>query len=68
MLQWAQQRIEMARLPGTVKVNLHLTSELAESILAISDNSWRTAATHLHVWAAAIANGDFSENEVINRT
>ena len=51
LLQWGKQRIEMARIP-TTKVTLDLTSEVAELILAKSNNSWREAATYLHVWAA----------------
>lgn len=55
LLQWAQQRIKAARLPNTTKASLHLTPEVAEQILAQSKDSWRTAAVHLHVWAATKA-------------
>jgi hypothetical protein len=52
LLKWAQLRIKAAQLPGQ-KTSLHLTPEIAQQILAQSGNSWRAAATHLHVWAAS---------------
>ena len=52
LLKWAQLRIKAAQLPDK-ETSLHLTPEIAEQILAQSGNSWRAAATHLHVWVAA---------------
>ncbi|MCM0589296.1 MAG: hypothetical protein ACSI46_00570 [Gloeotrichia echinulata DVL01] len=52
LLKWAQLRIQLARLSNTKEVRLHLTPAIAEQILAQSRNSWRSAATHLHIWVA----------------
>ena len=55
LLNWAHLRIMAAKLPNASEVSLHLTPEVIAEILAKSGNSWRTAATLLHIWAATNA-------------
>ncbi len=53
---WANRRIAAVQLPNVSSVELSLDTETLEEILAQSNNSWRTIATHLHIWVAKIAN------------
>lgn len=53
---WANRRIAAVQLPDVPSVELSLDTEILEEILAQSNNSWRTIATHLHIWVAKIAN------------
>jgi hypothetical protein len=56
---WAEKRITAAQLPDVQSVALPLNTEILEAILTQSDNSWRTIATHLHIWVAQIASQQF---------
>ncbi|QGJ69164.1 Hypothetical protein PBC10988_8310 [Planctomycetales bacterium 10988] len=52
LMEWAELRIQAARLNEEIATNLHLTQVKAEEIAAKAGDSLRFAADLLHIWAA----------------
>ncbi|MEO0841680.1 MAG: hypothetical protein AAFY21_20315 [Cyanobacteria bacterium J06641_2] len=55
LLLWVKKTIEAERLSPYIPINIEFTPDIAEKIIAESENSWRKAANYLHIWTARTA-------------